>query len=45
MSFYKSRSKLLTTEKIGKEIVSIPVHPNLSDDNIEFIVKSINKFC
>jgi len=45
MSFYKSRSKLLTTEKIGKEIVSIPVHPNLSDDDIEFIVKSINKFC
>ncbi len=45
MSFYKSRSKLLTTEKIGTEIVSIPVHPNLSDDDIEFIVKSINKFC
>jgi len=45
MSYYKSKSKLPLTEKIGKEIVSVPVHPNLSDDDIEFIVKSINKFC
>jgi dTDP-4-amino-4,6-dideoxygalactose transaminase len=45
MSFYKNKSSLPLTEKIGKEIVSIPIHPNLSDDDVEFIIKSINNIC
>ncbi len=44
MSYYKQRSKLPLTERIGKEIVSIPIHPNITNDDVEFIVKSINKF-
>jgi perosamine synthetase len=42
MSFYKNKFSLPVTEKIGKEIVSIPIHPNLSDDDVDFIIKSIN---
>jgi perosamine synthetase len=45
MSLYKNNKlKLPITEKIGKEIVSIPIHPNLSNSEIEKIIKSVNKF-
>ena len=45
MSFYNSRTKLPETEKVANEIVSIPIHPNLTDDDVDYIIKSINKFC
>ena len=32
------------TEKIGKQIVTIPIHPNLTENNIDKIITSINKF-
>ena len=44
MSLYKQKKKLLVTENIEKEIVSIPIHPNLKERDIEFIIKNINKF-
>ena len=44
MSFYKGSNKILNTEKAGKEIVTIPIHPNLTQSQIEYIVKSVNKF-
>ena len=44
MSFYKRPDKILNTEKAGKEIVTIPNHPNLTQSQIDYIVKSINKF-
>jgi dTDP-4-amino-4,6-dideoxygalactose transaminase len=45
MSLYKNNKlKLPITEKIGKEIVSIPIHPNLSNSDIEKIIKSVNEF-
>lgn len=45
MSLYKSyRTRLPITEKIGEEIVSIATHPNLTDDDVSKIIKSINKF-
>jgi dTDP-4-amino-4,6-dideoxygalactose transaminase len=44
MTMYKNRTKLPLTEKIGKEIVSIPIHPNLSGDDIDMIIKNVNKF-
>ena len=44
MSFYKSRTKLPLTEKISKELVSIPIHPNLSESDVSKIIKSVNKF-
>jgi len=45
MSYYKTKSKLPVTDRIGKEIVTIPIHPNLNNDDVDYIVKSINKFC
>jgi perosamine synthetase len=44
MSFYKSKIKLPNTEKIGKEIVTLPIHPNLSNKDIDYIIKNVNKF-
>jgi dTDP-4-amino-4,6-dideoxygalactose transaminase len=45
MSLYKNNKlKLPITEKIGNEIVSIPIHPNLSNSDIEKIIKSVNEF-
>ena len=44
MSFYKKSNKILNTEKAGKEIVTIPIHPNLTQSQIDYIIKSVNKF-
>jgi perosamine synthetase len=44
MSMYKNNSKLPFTEKISKQIVSIPIHPNLSNSQIDKIITTINKF-
>ncbi len=42
MSMYKRKYKLPMTEKAGNHIVSIPVHPNLTDEDVEKIIKNIN---
>ena len=44
LSLYKQKNKLLVTENIENEIVSIPNHPNLKINDVEFIIKNINKF-
>ena len=44
LSMYKNKKKLPITEKIGKQIVSIPIHPNLSNNQINKIITAINKF-
>ena len=44
MSFYKRSNKILNTEKAGKEMVTIPIHPNLTQFQIEYITKTVNKF-
>ena len=44
MSLYKKLVKLPITEKISKEIVTIPIHPNLTNSQIDYIVKTINRF-
>ena len=44
MSYYKSKIKLPITEKAGSEIVTIPIHPNLTENNIEKIIKYVNRF-
>ena len=45
MSMYKKfESQLPFTEKIGREIVSIPTHPNLTEDDVTKVIESINKF-
>lgn len=44
MTMYKnSKIKLPITENIGKSIVSIPTHPNLSEKNVTKIISIINK--
>ena len=42
MKLYNSKEKLKNTEKISKEIVSLPTHPNLSENDVNYIVKTIN---
>ncbi len=44
MSFYNKKISLPITEKISQEVVSIPIHSNLSDNQISKIVRSVNKF-
>ena len=45
MSMYSKKQKLEYTDKIAKEIVSIPVHQNLSDNDTDRIIKTINEIC
>ncbi|MFN3655146.1 MAG: DegT/DnrJ/EryC1/StrS family aminotransferase [Candidatus Nitrosotenuis sp.] len=44
MSFYKNSIMLPVTENISNKIVSIPIHPNLSQSDISKIIKYVNKF-
>ena len=43
MSIYKGKHHLPKTDEIAKKIVSIPIHPNLSDYDIDKIIKNTNK--
>jgi aminotransferase len=43
-NLYKQECYLPTTEKIYKNMLCIPCHKNLTDKNIEYIVKKINSF-
>ena len=42
MSFYKKNHILPITEKVAKEVVTLPMHPNLTNKEIEFIIKTAN---
>jgi len=44
MSFYKSKLRLPITEKITNEIVSLPIHPSLSENDISKIIKATNRY-
>lgn len=45
MTFYKNiKAKLPVTEEIGKQIISLPTHPNLTENDVDLIIDSINKF-
>ena len=44
MSMYNSKHDLPITNYVGKKIVSIPIHPNLKESDIDKIIKSVNKF-
>jgi len=43
MKFYKGKSKLPVTEKVAKNIVSLPLHPNLDEDGVDKIIKLTNQ--
>lgn len=38
------KGSLPTTEKIAHEIISLPIYPQLRDDQVEYIAGKINKF-
>jgi perosamine synthetase len=42
--YYKSKISLPVTEKVGKQIVTIPIHPNLKNNEINRIINLVNKF-
>ena len=44
MQYYKTKYQLPITEQVGNEIVSLPIHPNLSESNVEKIIKLTNRF-
>ncbi len=44
MSLYKSKIKLPNTEKAGKEIVTLPIYPNLSKKDIDIVIRNVNEF-
>ena len=42
--FYAKKSNLPVTDIVGDSIVSIPMHPNLDDSEVDTIISSVNKF-
>ena len=46
MKFYRKKDKvnLVNTENIGKHVVSLPTHPNLSQSDVSTIIKLVNQF-
>lgn len=43
MKFYKNGDRLPITEEVGKHIVSLPTHPNLTEDDQEKVIKLVNE--
>ena len=41
---YQNQVKLPITETVGKQIVTLPMHPNLSDDDVDKIIYLTNRF-
>jgi perosamine synthetase len=45
MSYYKMKnSDLPITTQVGNDVVSLPMHANLSDSDVSIIIESVNKF-
>lgn len=47
MTAYRDRSttsKVPITDEIGRKIITIPIHPNMSEDDVSFVIKTINSF-
>jgi dTDP-4-amino-4,6-dideoxygalactose transaminase len=36
--------KLPETEKVSKEVISLPIYPELTNEQIEYVIKTIHKF-
>ncbi len=43
-SLYQSKVKLPNSEQLNEDALSIPLHPNLSLDDVEYIIKTIKQF-
>jgi len=44
MKYYSKKVKLPITETVSRKIVSLPMHPNLTERDISNIIKLTNKF-
>jgi dTDP-4-amino-4,6-dideoxygalactose transaminase len=44
MTYYKKKTLLPNTEQVGKDVVTLPMHPNLTDEEINFVIKKVNSF-
>lgn len=44
MKLYSTETHLPNTEEVGRHIVSIPIHPNLTENDVNKIIKKINHF-
>ena len=44
MTYYGRKVKLPVAEDAGKSIVSLPMHPNLTNSDVDYIIKFTNKF-
>lgn len=44
LKFYEKNISLPVTESVGKQIVTIPIHPNLRELDIKKIIKCINDY-
>lgn len=42
-TYYKKNWSLPITETVGKQIITIPIHPNLKDNEIRRIINLVNK--
>ena len=45
MTMYKTGTNLPVTEEISKQIVTLPTHPNLTEENLDKIIEATNEFC
>ncbi len=44
MSFYKSDTKLPITEKVWPELVTLPMHTNLKEKDVRYIIDKVNEY-
>lgn len=46
MTAYKQKSHpdLPVTEKVGQQIITIPIHSNLTDNDVSYIIEAVNEF-
>lgn len=44
MRYYKNNARLEHTESVAQRIVSLPTHPNLTNSDIDKVIKYCNKF-
>jgi aminotransferase len=44
MKCFKSKQSLPIAEKLNEQLLNLPLHPNLSDGELEYIIQTIKKF-
>ena len=45
LTFFKSNNDIVlpVTEKIYKEIISLPIHPDISNNDVEYVISTLKK--